>query len=486
MGFVVRMPAVAAGGTEAAIQSWLVGVGDAVSAGQVIAEIETDKASVELEAEAGGIVAGILVGDGESAEVGRPIAVLAAEGQDAAAALAEAGVPAAEGASSAGSAPADVPPPDASPSAAANGHAALRAARDTAPAEDADPESGAPVLEAPPRDDAPHVAADQAADAAGADAREPDAPAERGAAEVAAPAGGRIFASPLVRRLAAEHDIDLRAVHGTGPRGRIVRRDIDALVARGPLAEASAARAAAAGPHVSGAAPTPAPDAEYDDVPHTGMRRAIARRLAESKATVPHFYVTADCRVDRLLALRAELKEAGVAVSVNDLVVRAVALALREVPEANAIWTDDAVRRFRRVDVAVAVAVPGGLLTPVVRDADRIPLPELSASISDLAARARDGRLKQRELEGGSFSVSNLGMYGVRDFAAIINPPHAGILAVGAAEPRAVVDDDGRLVAAQVMTVTLSADHRVVDGAVGAQWLAAFRRLVEIPLSLLL
>ena len=216
------------------------------------------------------------------------------------------------------------------------------------------------------------------------------------------------------------------------------------------------------------------------------MRRAIARRLTESKSTVPHFYLTADCRVDDLLALREQINaSAGVKISVNDLVVKAVAAALREVPDANAIWTDEATRRFAHADIAVAVSVPSGLLTPVLRGVDRMPLSEVSATIRELAGRAREGRLKQSELEGGSFAVSNLGMYGTQSFSAILNPPQSGILAVGAASPRPVVVD-GELAVATIMTVTLSADHRVLDGALAAQWLAAFVDKIENPLGMLI
>jgi pyruvate dehydrogenase E2 component (dihydrolipoamide acetyltransferase) len=282
-----------------------------------------------------------------------------------------------------------------------------------------------------------------------------------------------------VRRLARDRGIDLADVRGSGPQGRIVRRDLDDLPAA-PSAEPPAASSPTPAP------PAPGDEATYTDVPHTGMRRAIARRLTESTTTVPHFFVTADCRVDELLAIRSRVNEtADIKVSVNDFVLKGVAAAMREVPEANAIWTDEATRRFTAVDVGVAVAVPSGLLTPVVRGIERLTLTEISAAVRDLAERAREGRLKQHELEGGSFAVSNLGMYGTREFSAIINPPHAGILAVGAAAPRPVVAEDGGIVAATVMTVTLSADHRVLDGAVAAQWLAAFVRRMENPLSLL-
>ncbi len=295
--------------------------------------------------------------------------------------------------------------------------------------------------------------------------------------------GGRLFASPLVRRLARERGIDLGQVPGSGPRGRVVRRDLDAL-ASPPASGApvpAPAPAALAGPKEPESAAT-----GYLDIPHSGMRRAIARRLTESKSTVPHFYLVADCRVDELLALRARINaQDGVRVSVNDLVVKAVAWALRDVPEANAIWTDDATRRFEGVDLAIAVSIEGGLLTPVVRGVERMSVSELSATIRALADRAREGRLKQHELEGGSFSISNLGMYGTTQFSAIINPPHAGILAVGAASARPVVEPDGSLGVATVMTVTLSADHRVLDGALAARWLAAFVARIENPVSIL-
>jgi pyruvate dehydrogenase E2 component (dihydrolipoamide acetyltransferase) len=425
MATVVRMPALAAGASEAAIQSWLVAVGQEVTAGQAIVEIETEKAVVEYEAEAAGILAGILVGDGEAAAVGAPIAVLAATGQSPADALAEAEAETAPGSPASGvtSEPAPSEPNATAPSA-------------TAPS-------------SPAQDARPH---------------EPEAPR-------------RLFASPLVRRLAKERGLDLASVVGSGPNGRIVRRDLDALPAA-PVASAPAASA----PVV----PSSAPDADVTDVPHTRMRRAIARRLTESSATIPHFFLTADCLVDELLMLRSRINaDSDLKVSVNDFVLKAVAAAMQDVPEANAIWTEDATRRFSSVDLAVAVSIPGGLVTPVVRGVERMRLTELSAAVRDLAERARDGRITQQELEGGSFSVSNLGMYGTREFSAIINPPHSGILAVGAASRRPVVGADGGLTAATVMTVTLSADHRVLDGALAAQWLAAFVKRVENPLGML-
>jgi pyruvate dehydrogenase E2 component (dihydrolipoyllysine-residue acetyltransferase) len=297
---------------------------------------------------------------------------------------------------------------------------------------------------------------------------------------VAATNGRRLFATPLVRKLAAERGIDLVALTGTGPGGRIVRRDLDRLPAPEPPPVAEPVRAPAP------VAQSPNQGTGFTDIPLTGMRRAIARRLTESKTTVPHFYVTADCRVDALLELRRTVNAAAtVKVSLNDFVLKAVAGALIEVPEANAIWNGDTIRRFVGAHIAVAVAVDGGLLTPVLHDVDTTPLSVLSARVADLAARARAGRLQQPELEGGSFSVSNLGMFGVTEFSAILNPPQSGILAVGGATQRPVVVD-GELAVGTVITVTLSADHRVIDGAVAAQWMSAFVRRIENPVTILI
>lgn len=422
MALVIRMPEVLAGSTEGALQSWLVGVGDTITVGQPLAEVETEKATVEYEAEAEGTIAGLLVETGIQVSVGTPIAVLATAGESAEQALAAAGQETAPAASAAEVA--SIPEPAA-----------------------AAPVGPAPAAAAP----APAAAARQG--------------------------GARIFMSPLVRRLAAERGLDLSTVTGTGPGGRIVRRDIESLSAPKPVGAAPAV--------ASAAAPAASTGASYTDVPHTGMRRAIARRLVESKTTIPHFYLVADCRVDDLLEFRRRVNEsAPVKISVNDFVVKAAAAAFRVVPEANAIWTDDATRRFDSVDIAVAVAIDGGLVTPVVRGVDRMSLSSVSASIRDLAERGRAGKLKQDEIEGGSFSISNLGMYGTQEFSAIINPPHAGILAVGAAQKKPVVVDD-ELVVGTVMTVTLSADHRVLDGALAARWLVAFVALIENPVSIL-
>jgi pyruvate dehydrogenase E2 component (dihydrolipoamide acetyltransferase) len=325
------------------------------------------------------------------------------------------------------------------------------------------------------------------------------------AAVTPATEGGRILASPLARRLAAEAGLDLAALKGSGPGGRIVKSDIEAARGAGPAKAAPAARPAperpaappAAAPATAPAARAPAAaDARafadawgipYTEAKNSGVRKVIARRLTEAKQTVPHFYLTVDCAIDRLLDLRKTLNAHPdePKLSVNDLVIKAAALALRRVPAANAAWTDDAILLFQRVDVSVAVATPGGLITPIVKNADQKGLKAIAAEMKDLAGRAREGKLKPEEFQGGTFSVSNLGMFGVREFAAIINPPQGCILAVGKGEQRAVVKD-GALAIATMMSCTLSVDHRVVDGAVGAEFLAAFRALIEDPLGMLL
>ncbi|GAA4062472.1 dihydrolipoamide acetyltransferase family protein [Agromyces indicus] len=457
MATTVRMPEVLANTTEAAIQSWSVAVGDEVAVGQPLAEIETDKAVVEYAAEVSGTVLELLVAEGDLVDVGAPIAVVGEPGEA-------------------------TTSTDAAPAPAA-----------TAGDAPADPESAAPVADAEPAFDESTASQE--------DVASPDGGGETGSA----PDAGRRFMSPLVRRLVREHGIDLVGVTGSGPEGRIVRRDVEPLIAAkgaapaepaAPKAEATYAQQAApaqeAAPAASAASTPPAPPAaattpgaDADLIPHTRMRRTIARRLVESKTQVPHFYLTAECRVDRLLELRRELNAAGtVKVSVNDLVVKAVAGALADVPEANRTWSDDGVLQHRAADIAIAVALDDGLVTPVVRGVEGLSVSELGRRIADLAERARSGGLRQHEIEGGSFSVSNLGMYGTREFTAIINPPHAGILAVGAAR-RAPVVVDGVLEVGTVMSVTLSADHRVLDGAVAARWLAAFQARIEHPLTIL-
>lgn len=428
MAHLIKLPSVAADADVGTLHQWLKQEGDTVAVGDALAEIETEKAIVEINAEHAGVLGRIVVQAGPaSVPINTVIGVLLAPGEDAAAidqALAENGAQAAK---------------PAAPAAAAQ--AATASATTANAASTAAPAAAAPAASA---------AHDTAT----------DAPAP----------GTRRFASPLARRLAAQWHVNLLEVQGTGPRGRIVRRDVEAARDRAPVAAAPSGNRAAA-----------------RRVPHSGMRRAIARRLTESKQQVPHFYLTVDCRMDALLALRAQANQGGaVKLSVNDFIVRAAALALREVPEVNASWQDDAIEFHAGADISVAVATDGGLVTPIVRDADVKPLSAIAGEIVELAGRAKVNRLKPEEFTGGSLTVSNLGMYGIKQFAAIINPPQAAILAVGAAERRPVVDDNGDLKAATVMTVTLSADHRVVDGAVGARWLAAFRTLIENPVRILL
>ena len=425
MAIVIRMPEVLAGATEGVISHWAVKEGDDVSVGDVLAEIETDKASVEYQAEDAGTVARLVQAAGKMVQVGEPIAVFAAAGDtdaDVEKALADAG--------------------------------------------------GAPVAEEPV---VVEVAAATPAPATDV-VTQPVAPVEVVApVAVVRDSSGRIFASPLVRKQAREEGIDLAQIQGTGPGGRIVRKDFDAFVASGPRPAATSATPPAP---VMGAA-------GYVEVPHTSMRRAIARRLTESKSTVPHFYVKADCVVDRLLDARAQLNEGlGVKTSVNDWVVKAVGHALMAVPGSNVIWTDTAMRQFDHADISVAVATEGGLYTPVVRSVDQLSIPQINTIIRELADKARSGTIKQDEIEGGSFAVTNLGMFGTEEFSAILNPPQSGILAVGAAREKTIVVD-GQIRIAQVMTVTLSADHRAVDGALAAEWMAAFKKAIENPVALL-
>ncbi|KRB14299.1 pyruvate dehydrogenase complex dihydrolipoamide acetyltransferase [Achromobacter sp. Root170] len=455
MAYLIKLPSVAADASGGVLHQWLKQEGDRVAVGEALAEVETEKAIVEINAEQAGVLGRIVVQAGPaSVPINTVIGVLVADGEDAAAidrALAEHGG-AAVAAGSAAGASADGA---AAPGASAPGASAPGASAPGASAASASAGAGAAS------------ASQQAGNAAASAAHSPSASS-------AAPVpGGRLFASPVARRLAAQWHVDLLGVTGTGPHGRIVRRDVEAARDRAPAASPAAAPLAGR------------PAARR--VPHTGMRRAIARRLTESKQHVPHFYLTVDCRMDALLALRAQANHGGaVKLSVNDFIVRAAALALREVPEVNASWHDDDIEYHAGADVSVAVATDGGLVTPIVRDADVKPLSAISGEIAELAARAKVNRLKPDEFTGGSLTVSNLGMYGISQFAAIINPPQAAILAVGAAERRPVVDADGQLAAATVMTVTLSADHRVVDGAVGARWLAALRALIENPVRILL
>jgi pyruvate dehydrogenase E2 component (dihydrolipoamide acetyltransferase) len=431
MPIEILMPALSPTMTEGNVTKWLKKEGDEVHSGDVLAEIETDKATMEFEAVDDGRLGKILVPEGtQGIKVNQPIAVLLGEDED--------------------------------PSALEN------------------------LTEKP----ATPVAAATAAVAAEPRPAAPPSPARGGNGR------GRIFASPLARRMAQQAGLDLAAITGSGPQGRIVKADIEAaLSAERPQAVPASPTARPAAQPQAAPAPTLlkervlalAGNPPYTERPLTAMRRVIARRLTEAKQTVPHFYLTVDCEIDELLKFRAELngKSDAYRISVNDFVIRAAALALRQVPAANASWSDEAILLWDTVDIAVAVALEDGLITPIVKNADSKGLATIANETKDLAARARAGKLKLEEFQGGTFSISNLGMFGVRDFAAVINPPHGGILAVGAGDQRPVVKN-GALAIATVMSCTLSCDHRAVDGAVGAQFLAAFKKFVEDPLTMLL
>jgi pyruvate dehydrogenase E2 component (dihydrolipoamide acetyltransferase) len=459
----ILMPALSPTMTEGTPARWRKKEGDKIKAGDVIAEIETDKATMEVEAVDEGILGRILVGDGtEGVKVNDPIAVLVEEG--------EAVPDAAAGAR---------------PSPANGGGQGAGAAPSTKPAAAPPPAAAQP---------APSAAAAPVAPGAvqGFDPQ-PDPPRPNGHAA----GNDRIFASPLARRMALQAGLDLSRVPGSGPNGRVVKADVEATLAKGPAAQPAAPAAAAAAP--TPAAPTrpapvvaPAGVAPHTAVPNSAIRKVIARRLSDSKQTIPHFYVVMDFEIDALLKLRAELNAksptegpASFKLSVNDLVIKAVAVALRRFPQVNAMWTDEAILQFDEVDISVAVATPTGLITPIVRRADQKGLAAISNEMKDLAARAKTGKLKPEEFQGGGFSISNMGMYGVREFSAIINPPQAGILAVAVGEKRPVVKD-GALAIATLMTCTISVDHRVIDGALAAEFMQALKGVVEDPLSLML
>ena len=412
MATLICMPEVAANATQVTLQTWIKKEGEVVAVGDCLAEIETDKAIVEFNADRAGVMGPTLIQAGQEVEVGSPIGVLLDVGET-----------------------------------SVNVSALLAKTGDNAS-----------VTELP-----------------NPSTSEPAAPPTLLSGSKVTPSH-RVFVSPLARRLAKQRGIDLNTLIGSGPNGRIVKRDIEAgsaVVVSSPVM----AQPSTVSPSTLG---------DYTEVPHSGMRRTIARRLTESKSTIPHFYLSVDCRMDRLMSLRSEINTAMPRkISVNDFIVRAVAVALREVPQANVGWTENAMRQYTQADIAIAVSTDFGLITPIVRAADRKSLSMISQEIADLAARARASQLRPDEYQGGSFSVSNLGMFGVSEFSAIINPPQATILAVGMTQQVPVVED-GAVKIASVMRCTLSVDHRAIDGALAAQWLAAFKRLLENPLSMLI
>ena len=471
MPIEITMPALSPTMTEGNLAKWLKKEGDEVKSGDVIAEIETDKATMEVEAVDEGTLGKIIVQEGtQGVAVNQVIALLLEEGEDA--------------------------------SALEGGGGAKPAPQPEAKAEASKPEAKSESAASAP---APEAAPAPKSNGAQAPAQSP------------AQSGDRIFASPLAKRMAEQSGLDLSQIQGSGPNGRIVKHDVEAAISGGtakkgakpaaaegvkteapkPAPSQAAGQAAAQSPAAVPSAQKPAGvDAKdfstklgikFREIPNSGMRKVIARRLTEAKQTVPHFYLTIDLQIDQLLKTRAELngRSDEYKLSVNDFVIRATALALKKVPAANAAWTDDAILQYENADISVAVATPTGLITPIIKAAETKGLVEISNAMKDLAKRARDGKLKPEEFQGGTFSISNLGMFGVREFGAIINPPQGCILAVGAGEQRPIVKD-GALAVATVMSCTLSVDHRVVDGAVGAEFLAVFKKLIEDPLSMLL
>jgi pyruvate dehydrogenase E2 component (dihydrolipoamide acetyltransferase) len=456
----ITMPALSPTMEEGNLAKWLKKEGDAIKAGDVIAEIETDKATMEVEAVDEGTLAKIVVAAGtEGVKVNSVIAVLAAEGEDVATAAKGAGN------GKAAQAGAKAATPSSSPLVGEDVAKRQEGGKPARAQLKAEPPSGLPAI-SPTRGE-----------------KEPN----------------RVFSSPLARRLAKEAGLDIAAINGSGPHGRVVQRDVEAAIASGT------GKARAAEAPKPAVAPAPMSDdkilklfeaGSYELKPHDNMRKTIAKRLIEAKSTIPHFYLTIDCDLDALLALRQQLNDAApmrktekgeepaYKLSVNDMVIKAMAMALQAVPEANASWTDANMVMHKHSDVGVAVSIPGGLITPIIRHAEQKSLSAISNEMKDLAKRARDRKLKPEEYQGGTTAVSNLGMFGIKDFSAVINPPHATILAVGAGEQRAVVRN-GAVKIATVMSVTLSTDHRAVDGALGAQLLSAFKGYIEKPMGML-
>jgi pyruvate dehydrogenase E2 component (dihydrolipoamide acetyltransferase) len=438
MAVDILMPALSPTMEKGKLAKWLKKVGDSIKSGDILAEIETDKATMEIEAVDEGVLASILVQDGtDDVPVNQVIARIASDGEDAKSVGASKAV-----AASAAPAPAGAP-------------------EQTSPASQA---SAIPQT-----------------------------------LMISKEAGDRVFASPLAKRLAKEAGLDLAAITGSGPHGRVIERDVTAALAGGAakaIPQPDNKPASALQPAVQGMSDETVKKlfqpGSFEEVPHDSMRKVIARRLTEAKATIPHFYVSADCELDALLKLREEINKAAplkdgkpdYKISVNDMVIKALALALRRVPEANVTWTDGAMLKHKHADVGVAVSIPGGLITPVIRDACHKSLSTISNEMKDYAARAKARKLKPEEYQGGTTAVSNLGMFGVKNFAAIVNPPHATILAVGAGEQR-IIAKNGAPHVATLMTVTLSTDHRAVDGALGAELIAAFKQFIENPMGML-
>ncbi|MDB5598934.1 MAG: pyruvate dehydrogenase complex dihydrolipoamide acetyltransferase [Xanthobacteraceae bacterium] len=465
----ILMPALSPTMEKGNLAKWLKKEGDTVKSGDIIAEIETDKATMEVEAVDEGTLAKILVPEGtQDVPVNQPIAVLAGEGEDV------------KAAGAAGASKGAAPSFETQPSAAPQDEAGKKAVAPQAQKSEPRPEGAASSA------------------AVSKDVANAPQPAQAPAPQQQTNGSARTFASPLARRLAKESGIDLARVQGSGPHGRVVARDVesakDGKGLKAPAAGAPAASSAASAPVPPSDEKIRALFAEgsYEVVPHDGMRKTIAQRLTLSTQTVPHFYLTIDCIIDKLMAAREEINASApkdkdgkpaYKLSVNDFVIKALALALQRVPTANVSWTESGMLRHKHSDVGVAVALPGGLITPIIRNAETKTLSAISNETKDLAARARGRKLKPEEYQGGTTAVSNLGMYGIKDFTAVINPPHATILAVGTGEERAIVRK-GKIEAAMVMSVTLSCDHRAVDGALGAELIGAFKTLIENPVMM--
>ncbi|WP_420126657.1 pyruvate dehydrogenase complex dihydrolipoamide acetyltransferase [Longimicrobium sp.] len=459
MATKVYMEALSPTMEEGRLVTWLKNEGDEVKEGDVLAEVETDKATMELVARGSGVLRKRLIGDGDTSNVGTMIAVIAGADEDISALT-----------GGAGAAPAAAP-------AAAEGPAQQAAGGEGG-------QSAAPAAPAAP----PPAAAAEPSQAAPAAQAQPAPQAQQGAGTGAD--NGRVKASPLARRLAQEAGMQIGGVQGTGPGGRIVKRDIEQAVAQGgaqPQAAAQAPQPVEAAPVApQGTQVAPSTDARFREHPISQMRKAIARRLAQSIGPVPTFYLTVEVDMGEAMALRARInerfKDQGIKTSPNDMVIKAVAMALRKHPFVNAAWTGDSIHLYEQVHIGVAVAIEEGLITPVIRDADRKGVSEIATEVKELAGRAREKKLKPEEYTGSTFSISNLGMFGIEEFTAIINPPEAAILAVGAVGSKVVVDDEGNMAIRQRMRVTLSCDHRVIDGATGAQFLQTLKQYLEEPM----
>jgi pyruvate dehydrogenase E2 component (dihydrolipoamide acetyltransferase) len=505
MAQILGLPKLSPTMEEGVLVRWTKKEGDKVSPGDLIAEVETDKANMDFNVEDEGVLLKFLVKEGDTVKLGAPVAIIGKAGEDIASLIASAsggGAPAPAAAPSGKAAPAPTPPKQASTTASASAPAGM-GAEDSAnsPAAQKNP---VPSEQRAAQGKSPTISGQRAAPG-GARSGTPT-PSQRPAA---APAAGKLLASPLAKTLAIELGIDLRTIQGSGPGGRIVERDVREAVEGGGAqpqqvgnghaepAQGDGHAEEEAGDHQMTQAiavrharqMVPEGDQDFEDVPASNMRKRIASRLTEAKRDVPHFYLMRKLDAAPLLGFRSRLNDLlgdRGKVSVNDLIIKAVALALRRVPECNASWQGDAIRRYHRVHIGVAVAIPDGLVTPVIRDADQKGIGSIAAEVKDLAERAKSRQLKGHEISGSTFSVSNLGMFGIERFTAIINPPEGGILAIGGTVDEPVIGKDGAIVAGKRLTVTMSCDHRVIDGALGAKWLQAFAELFEKPESLAL